>query len=74
MPYKSITSLDSRLFCSRHEESPLEAEVVKLRYFVGLTHEEAAEALGISVRTAKNYWAHARAWLFQAIMGAVTMD
>jgi RNA polymerase sigma factor (TIGR02999 family) len=46
---------------------PQEAEVVKLRYFVGLTHEEVADALGISVRTAKNYWAHARAWLFQEI-------
>jgi RNA polymerase sigma factor (TIGR02999 family) len=49
---------------------PLEAEVVKLRYFVGLTHEEAANALGISVRTAKYYWAHARAWLFHEITGA----
>jgi RNA polymerase sigma factor (TIGR02999 family) len=46
---------------------PLEAELVKLRYFVGLTHDEAAEALGISVRTAKYYWAHARAWLFHEI-------
>jgi RNA polymerase sigma factor (TIGR02999 family) len=46
---------------------PLEAQVVKLRYFVGLTHDEAAEALGISVRTAKYYWAHARAWLFHEI-------
>jgi len=48
-------------------EHPLEAEVVKLRYFVGMTNEEAAEALGISTRTAKYYWTHARAWLFQAI-------
>ena len=48
---------------------PVEAELVKLRYFVGLTHEEAAEALGISVRTAKYYWAHARAWLFKEIAG-----
>jgi len=49
---------------------PQEAEVVKLRYFVGLTHDEIAEALGISVRTAKYYWAHARAWMFQAITQA----
>jgi RNA polymerase sigma factor (TIGR02999 family) len=49
---------------------PLEAELVKLRYFVGLTHAETAEALGISVRTAKYYWAHARAWLFREISGA----
>jgi RNA polymerase sigma factor (TIGR02999 family) len=46
---------------------PQEAEIVKLRYFVGLTHEEVADALGISVRTANNYWAHARAWLFHEI-------
>jgi len=49
---------------------PQEAEVVKLRYFVGLTHEEVADALGISVRTAKSYWAHARAWLFHEISEA----
>jgi len=41
-----------------------EAELVKLRYFVGMTIDEAAEALGISPRTAKYYWTHARAWLF----------
>jgi len=49
---------------------PQEAEVVKLRYFVGLTHDEIADALGISVRTVKYYWAHARAWLFKEITGA----
>ncbi len=45
----------------------MEAELVKLRYFVGMTLDEAAEALGISARTADNYWAHARAWLFREI-------
>ena len=45
----------------------VEAELVKLRYFVGLTLEEAAATLGISARTADNYWAHARAWLFHEI-------
>ena len=39
------------------------AELVKLRYFIGMTIEEAAEALGISVPTAKRHWAYARAWL-----------
>jgi RNA polymerase sigma factor (TIGR02999 family) len=39
------------------------AELVKLRYFVGMTIEEAAEALGISAPTAKRYWAYTRAWL-----------
>jgi DNA-directed RNA polymerase specialized sigma24 family protein len=43
----------------------VQAEVVKLRYFVGMTNVEAAQALGLSERTVKNYWAHARAWLFR---------
>ena len=45
----------------------VEAELVKLRYFVGMTNDEAAEVLGISPRTAKYYWTHARAWLFHEI-------
>ena len=48
-------------------QNQIEAELVKLRYFVGMTLEEAAEVLGISARTADNYWAHARAWLFREI-------
>jgi RNA polymerase sigma factor (TIGR02999 family) len=43
------------------------AELVKLRYFVGMTIEEAADALGISSGTAKRNWAYARAWLAQEI-------
>jgi len=43
------------------------AELVKLRYFVGLTLEEAAEILGISAATAKRWWTYARAWLYQEI-------
>ena len=50
-------------------QNKLEAELVKLRYFVGMTLDEAAEVLGISARTADNYWAHARAWLFREIKG-----
>jgi RNA polymerase sigma factor (TIGR02999 family) len=42
---------------------PLPAEVVKLRYFVGMTNDETAKALGISVATVKNYWTFARTWL-----------
>ncbi len=45
----------------------LEAEVVKLRYFLGMSREEVAEAIGISVRTADNYWVHARLWLFREL-------
>lgn len=46
---------------------PRKAEVVKLRYFVGMTIEEAAEALGISTPTAKRDWMFARAWLFREL-------
>ena len=45
---------------------PQKAELVKLRYFAGLTIEEAAPLLGISAPTAKRWWAYARAWLFHA--------
>ena len=43
------------------------AELVKLRYFAGLSIEEAAAALGISERTAKRHWTYARAWLLDAM-------
>ena len=48
-------------------EEPAVAEVVKLRYFAGLSIEEAASVLGVSVRTANRHWAYARAWLFQQL-------
>jgi RNA polymerase sigma factor (TIGR02999 family) len=48
-------------------EDPAAAEVVKLRFFAGLTAEEAAAALGISLRTANRHWAYARAWLFHRL-------
>jgi RNA polymerase sigma factor (TIGR02999 family) len=43
--------------------SPHKAELVKLRYFAGLSFEEAAAALSIAVPTAKEWWAYSRAWL-----------
>lgn len=46
---------------------PRKAELVKLKYFGGLTLEEAAATLGISLRTAKRDWTYARAWLFKEI-------
>ena len=48
---------------------PRKAELVKLRYFVGLNFEEAAAALGIAVPTAKQWWAYARAWLTVEMQG-----
>lgn len=48
---------------------PVQAEVVKLRYFAGMTNEEISQLLDISVSTAKNYWNFARAWLYHEIEG-----
>jgi RNA polymerase sigma factor (TIGR02999 family) len=51
-------------------EEPLKARLVELRYFAGLTNDQAAEVLGISPSTADRHWAYARAWLQTAIRGA----
>ena len=48
-------------------EDPSAAELVKLRFFGGLTNEQAAATLGVSVRTAKRYWTFARAWLYDEL-------
>jgi len=49
------------------EEDPLSAELVKFRYFVGMSMSEAAEVLEMSVRSAERRWAFCRAWLRKAI-------
>ena len=49
------------------EIEPRKAEVVKLRYLIGMTIEETAKVLGISVPTAKRDWADARSWLFREL-------
>jgi RNA polymerase sigma factor (TIGR02999 family) len=48
---------------------PQKAKLVELRYFAGLTGEEAAEVLGISATTADRHWAYARAWLQAEVRG-----
>jgi RNA polymerase sigma factor (TIGR02999 family) len=48
---------------------PVQAELVKLRYFAGMTNEEASQVLGISLSTLNNYWNFSRAWLFKQIRG-----
>jgi RNA polymerase sigma factor (TIGR02999 family) len=50
------------------EKDPVKANLVKLRHFAGLTIEEAAQALGVSMTTANRHWAYARAWLHQEII------
>lgn len=56
------------------KEEPIAAEVVKLRYFVGMTMPEIAEALEMSPRTADRHWAFARAWLKRAIRGEAEIN
>jgi RNA polymerase sigma factor (TIGR02999 family) len=51
------------------QEDPKKAELVKLRFFAGLSVQEAADVLGISRATADRYWAYAKAWLYCAISG-----
>jgi RNA polymerase sigma factor (TIGR02999 family) len=65
-PAEDLLALDEALDrLAVHD--PVKADLVKLRYFAGLTIEEAAEALGISPATAKRHWTYARTWLFQAM-------
>jgi RNA polymerase sigma factor (TIGR02999 family) len=62
-PYQ-IVALDEAL-TQLAQEHPEKAELVKLRYFGGLTHIEAAQALNISTSTADRHWTFARAWLYR---------
>jgi len=49
------------------KEAPEAAQVVKLRFFAGLTQEQVADSMGISLRSAERQWTWAKAWLFQRI-------
>ncbi len=65
-PSTNILALDEALSKLAKEDS-VKAELVKLRYFAGLTIEQAADMLGISNTTAKRHWTYARAWLFREL-------
>jgi RNA polymerase sigma factor (TIGR02999 family) len=67
-PTEDLLALDEALNRLAAED-PAKADLVKLRYFAGLSIEDAARALGISSATAKRRWAYARAWLFRQIEG-----
>jgi RNA polymerase sigma factor (TIGR02999 family) len=62
----AMLALDDALTRFASEE-PKKAELVKLRFFAGLSTPEAASVLGISVASAERWWAYARAWLFSAL-------
>jgi RNA polymerase sigma factor (TIGR02999 family) len=59
---QKLLALDEAL-AKLEQQHPAKAELVKLRYFAGLSIREAAEALDISTATADRYWAYARSWL-----------
>ena len=61
-PRKDILAVDEALNALETEDQ-LAAEVVKLRYFAGIGHDQIAEALGITVYQARQKWTYARAWL-----------
>jgi len=65
-PSTNLITLDEAL-TKLAKEDPVVADLVKLRYFAGLTLSQIAEIIGISRRTADRYWAYARAWLYQEI-------
>jgi RNA polymerase sigma factor (TIGR02999 family) len=65
---KDLQALDEALEKLAGKDPP-EGELVKLRYFAGLTMEQAAESLGISLATASRWWNYSRAWLHQKITG-----
>jgi len=62
-PRQDLLALDEAL-ARLAEKQPLKAELVKLRFFAGLTMPEAARALGVSLATAERYWTFARSWLY----------
>ena len=64
--FDNLLALDEALTRFAGEE-PEKAELVKLRYFAGLSVEEASDALGVSRATAARYWTYARAWLYDAL-------
>jgi RNA polymerase sigma factor (TIGR02999 family) len=67
-PPDELIGLDEAL-TALAAEHPEKARLVNLRYFAGLTHEEAAQALGVSTSTADRHWSYARAWLYRHMAG-----
>ena len=68
-PPDDLIALDEAL-ARLAEKHPEKAQLVKLRYFAGLTIEEASQALGIGTSTADRHWAYARAWLYREMEGS----
>jgi RNA polymerase sigma factor (TIGR02999 family) len=65
-PAGDIVALDDAL-ARLAQKHPKKAELVELRYFAGLSVNDAAEVLGVSTSTAERHWTYARAWLFREL-------
>ena len=65
---EELLALDAAL-AKLAERDPVKARLVDLRYFAGMTGDQAAQALGISASTADRHWAYARAWLRREVLG-----
>jgi RNA polymerase sigma factor (TIGR02999 family) len=73
VPSDDLLALDEALERLARAD-PAAAQLVQLRYFAGLTVAEAAEALGVSLRTAERNWTYARAWLHREVTGGGPRD
>jgi RNA polymerase sigma factor (TIGR02999 family) len=67
-PDDDLLALDAAL-AKLTERDPVKARLVELRYFAGLTGDQAAQVLGISPKTADRYWVYARAWIRREMEG-----
>jgi RNA polymerase sigma factor (TIGR02999 family) len=70
MPSENLLAVDEALEKLQRED-PIKAQLVKLRFYAGLTAEQAARASGISRATADRYWRYARAWLYHELTNSV---
>jgi RNA polymerase sigma factor (TIGR02999 family) len=68
IPQDDILALDEAL-TKLAAEDPFKAQLIQLRFFGGLSNEEAAEILGVAAVTAKRHWRYARAWLHREVSG-----
>ena len=68
-PSEDLLALDEAL-AKLEANDPIKAQLVKLRYFAGLSEEDAARAIGVSRATVQRHWRYAKAWLLDELRGA----
>jgi ECF sigma factor len=68
LPIEDLIALDEALLQFEAEE-PVKTKLVKLRYFAGVSLDDAVRMVGVSPATAKRYWVYARSWLYGKLHG-----